>query len=251
MSAPADGPGDAARASRGGGAARDEAEQTETPGLAARAAYVFMAPGRLFDALRTSPAWLGMLVLVVVLSLVGGFLIPQEVWVDSLLAQLPTDAPPEAVESARGRAEALYGLRFVFSLLFPVATIVFVAGLLLFLYNVVLGGEARFGQLFSATTHAFLVVAVGGLITVPIIRASGDIEAAFALHLLVPGLDDEGFLFRVLKGITVFGVWTSVLLGIAVSRIYRRREAGAAIATVLGLYLAMKLAGAVLGGIAM
>lgn len=246
MSAPAGGPGDAARASGGSGAARDEAGRTETPGLAARAAYVFMAPGRLFDALRESPAWLGMLVLVVVLSVVGAYLIPEEAYVQAFLSQAPPDAPEEAV---RQQAQAFYGLRYVFSVLAPPVVVVIVAGALLFVFNVILGGRAGFGQLFSASTHAFLIPAVGGLLTIPIIRATGDVQSSLSLHLLVPGLD-EGFLHRLLSGMNVFSLWACVVLGIAVSRLYPEREVGGAVGWVLGLYLAWKLAGAAVGSIA-
>lgn len=210
---------------------------------------VFAAPGELFDELREAPRWIGMLLLVVALSLLGTFFIPKEVYVEGFLSQarLPADAPPEAMEQVRGQAEFFYGLRYVFAAAAPPVVIAVIAGFLLFVFNVILGGEARFGQLFSATTHAFLIASVGGLLAVPIIRATGDLQSVLALHLLVPGLE-EGFLYRLLHGMNLFGLWTAVVLGIGMSRMYPKREAGGAIGTVVGLYVAVKLAAAFLGG---
>lgn len=224
----------------------DRADGDEAPGLPLRAALVFAAPGRLFDALRERPAWIGMLVLVVALSVLTAYLIPEEAYVQAFLDQAPPDAPEEV---ARQQAELFYGLRYLFAVLAPPVIVAVIAGLLLFVFNVVLGGEAGFGQLFSASVHAFLVPVVGGLLTVPIIRATGDVQTALSLHLLVPGLE-EGFLHRLLRGMNVFSLWACGLLGVAVDRLYPDREVGAAVGIVLGLYLAWKLAGAVVGGFA-
>lgn len=215
------------------------------PALPARAALVFAAPGRLFDELRGRPTWIGALLLVVALSLLGALLIPKEIYFDTFLSRAPAEAPAEAV---RQQAEFFYGLRYLFAAVAPPALIAAIAGSLLFVFNVILGGEARFVQLFAATAHAFLIASVGGLITIPIIRATGDLQSALALNLLVPGLE-EGFLYRLLHGMSVFGLWTAVVLGIAVSRLYPKRESGGAVGTVVGLYVAMQLMGALLGGV--
>lgn len=215
------------------------------PALPVRAGLVFTAPGRLFDELRERPAWIDVLLLIVGLSLVGTFFIPKEAYLATFLGQAPADAPAEAVQQ---QAEFFYGLRYVFAAVAPPVVVTIIAGFLLFVFNVILGGEARFIQLFSATAHAFLITSVGGLLTIPIIRATGDLQSALSLNLLLPGLE-EGFLYRLLHGMNVFGLWTAVVLGIAVSRLYPKREAGGAIGTVLGLYLAVKLLGALMGGL--
>ncbi len=228
------------------GTGTDETADGEAPSLATRATLVFAAPGRLFDALRENPAWIGMLALVVALSMLSAFLVPQEAYVEAFLSQAPPDAPEEAV---RDQAELFFRLRYPIAVVAPLVIVTVVAGVLLFVFNVILAGRASFTQLFSGSAHAFLIPAVGGLLTIPIIRATGDVQSTLALHLLVPWLE-EGFLFRLLQGMNVFSLWACVVLGIGMSRLYPEREPGGAVATVLGLYLAWKLAGAVLGGLA-
>lgn len=229
-----------------GGTGTEETTDGEAPNLATRATLVFAAPGRLFDALREDPAWIGMLALVVALSMIGAYLIPQEIFLEAALDQMPAEM---SREEALQQAEPWVKLRYVTAVLAPIIIVTFLAGLLLFVFNVVLGGQASFEQLFSTAVHSFLIPAVGGLLTVPVIRATGDIQTALSLHLLFPILE-EGFLYRLLRSLNVFGLWACVVLGIGVSRMYAGRQVTTAVGTVLGFYLAWAVVLAFLGGLA-
>jgi len=217
----------------------------EAPSLPARATLTFAAPGRLGEALRERPAWLDVLLLLVGLSVLSAALIPEEVYVDAFLSQAPPDAPEEAV---RQQAELFFGLRWVFAVLAPPLVVAVIAGVSLFVFNVVLGGAASFRQLFSLAAHAFLIPTVGALLTIPIIRATGDLESSLSLHLLVPGLD-EGFLYRLLRGTSVFSLWACVVLGVGVERLYEGRSLRFAVGTYLVLYGAWKVLAALVGGL--
>ena len=216
------------------------------PGLPARAAWTFAAPGRLAESLGERPAWIDATLALVALSVLSAFLIPQEVYVQAFASQAPADAPSEAV---RQQAELFYGLRFVFAVLAPPLVVAIIAGVSLFVFNVILGGRATFRQLFALSAHAFLIPTVGGLLTIPIIRATGDLQSSLSLHLLVPGLE-EGFLHRLLQGTNVFSLWACVVLGIGVERLYDERGLRGAVGTFLGLYLAWKVLAALAGGLA-
>lgn len=218
----------------------------EAPALPTRAALTFAAPGRLAASLRDRPAWLDVLLLLVGLSVLSAALIPEEIYIDAFLSQAPPDAPEEAV---RRQAELFFGLRWVFAVLAPPVVVAIIAGLSLFVFNVVLGGAASFRQLFALSAHAFLIPTVGALLTLPIIRATGDLESSLSLHLLVPGLD-EGFFFRLLRGTSVFSLWACVVLGVGVERLYEGRTLRVAIGTYLLLYAAWKVLAAAAGGLA-
>lgn len=216
------------------------------PNLAVRVWELLVAPGRLFDRLRERPAWIGALLLIIVVSLVTTWLTPEELMRQAATQGMPADAPAEQVESA---AEFAGTLSYVFSVIGPPIAVSVVAGLLLFVFNVLLGGAAGFKQLFSAVSHAWIILTLGVLLTLPIMIGAGDVNAALALHHLAPGLE-EGFLYRFLHGLNVFGLWTTVVLGIGVSRIYPDRAAGGSVAILLSLYVLMKIGWAVLGGFA-
>lgn len=215
------------------------------PNLAVRVWELVMSPGRLFDRLRERPAWIGALVLMVVVALISTWIMPEEILREAATVNMPEDASPEQVESAVGFARIA---SYIGSVIGPPVAVAVVAGVLLFVFNVILGGAARYVQLFSATAHAMLITTLGGILVLPLVLSSGDPQTALALHLLLPGVE-EGFLYRLLHGLNVFGLWAATLLGLAVSRIYPGRTFGGAAGAVLGMYVATKLLWAVLGGL--
>lgn len=219
------------------------AEPASLPSLPARIVQVFVSPGALFDRLKEVPAWIGMLILLVAVSIVSSFLVPEEVMRELVQANMPADAEQEQIDQAVGFARAWGRTLAVVGT--PI-TIAFIAGILIVIYNVVLGGAGTFKQLFSATTHAFVIYTVGSLLTLALILSRGEMTT-LSLNLLVPGLE-EGFLFRVLRGLNVFSLWTAAVLGIAVNRIYPKHSAGSATTLLIGLYFVLAVVFATLGG---
>ncbi len=223
-------------------------DKPEIPALPVRLAQVVFSPGALFERLRERPVWLGALLTLVVLSVGANLLIPEELIRQLVMEQMPDDADPSAVETALRIAGIM---RLIGPIVFPPLLAVFLAAVVLLIYNLLAGGEASFAQAISSTSHVLFIPTLGGLLTVPLMLAAGDAQVTLGLHLLVPGLDSEGFAYNFLHGLNFFGIWAAVVLGIAVSRIYRRRSAGSPIALFLSLYVVMVVmtaAGAALFG---
>lgn len=235
------------------GPGREEAERTgaaggELPNLALRAVQVFVSPGRLFRALRRRPAWMGALGLMIALTLLASVLVPDELVREAALEGARGEADPEEID--RLMRSWLPIFRYGGSLIGPVLQTVVVAGFVLLIYNLSLGGEAKFRQAYAVTCHALIITAVGSLLTLPLILARGDLQTALALHLLVPGLEEGSFLFGALRGMNVFGLWSAVVLGVGVSELYPSRSAKAAVGFLVGTYAAIKAIGAALAGVA-
>lgn len=213
---------------------------SELPNLGVRIVQLLVAPGDLFDRLRARPAWLGALLAAVGLGLLSVWLLPVELFEDFFRSGLPPDAPADA-------AEAQVQMQVTFRWLNPVLGVVIgslvTAGVLLFVFNPILGGSARFRQLFSATTHAMIIPALGGLLTVPLQRATGDFETMLAFHLLFPDLE-PGFLLYLLQGMSLFGLWAAVVLGIGMGRIYDEISESTGVSTVVTLFVLLVTAGA-------
>lgn len=214
-----------------------DAGDGDLPALPVRAIQVFVAPGRLFRRLRGNPAWAGVLAVVVALAVASVFFTPDQILEETFRSQMGPDASEADVERALGIARPL---SYVSAVLGPLLTTAFLAGFLYFVYTLVLGGEGRFGQLFSVSAHAMLIPTLGGLALLPLIAATGDPEVRLALHLLVPGLEPEGYLHALLRGLNVFGLWTAAVLGVGVAAVYRRRSAAAAAAFLISSYVAAK-----------
>jgi hypothetical protein len=231
----------------GGHGPEADERQTSVPNLAVRVVQVFTSPAALFDRLKTSPVWVDAVVLIVVLGLIVQVLIPEELIREAILARIPSDASPEQVEAAQGMVGVASTVRWIATVVLPPVMIAIIAGVLLLIFNVLRGGDASFRQLYSATAHANLIPAVGGLVTLPLILARQELQTTLALHLFAPGLDTGTYAYRFLSGIGLFGVWATVVLGIAVSRLYPKVSAGSAIAILLLLYVLAKAVMAVGG----
>lgn len=212
----------------------------ELPNLGVRIVRLVVAPGDLFDRLRARPAWLGALLAAVGLGLLSTWLIPVELFQDFFRSGLPPDAPADAAE-AQVRMQVT--LRWLNPVLGVIIGSLVTAAVLLFVFKPILGGSARYRQLFAATTHAMIIPALGGLLTVPLQRATGDFETMLAFHLLFPDLE-PGFLLYLLQGTSLFGLWAAVVLGIGMGRIYDEISESTGVSTVVTLFVLLVMAGA-------
>lgn len=219
-----------------GGAEPSGGREEELPSLPVRAAQVFVAPGRLFDRLRRDPAWVGMLVLLVVLSLASTYLMPEELLEQVVRGQMAAGATEADVQRA---LDVSRPLGYAAAVLGPPVVTAAVAGFLYFTYTLVLGGEGEFRQVFSVSVHAWLIPTVGALALLPLMVATGDAEVRLALHLAVPGLDDDTYLHSFLRRLNVFGLWAAAVLGIGASRLYERRAALGSAAFLAAAYVAV------------
>ena len=222
------------------------------PSLPVRIAQVFAAPGTLFDALRQRPAWVGAVVGLVVVGaaaqLLSPLLIPEEV----RRAMIENQMIAPGTDPAAAEQQVAFWLNTgpmvgagAAVVITPIITAL-IAGLLLLAFNVILGGEATFRQLFSACAHASYVNLAGVLVGLGLMMLGSETP------ILSPGLflpEVEGFIGRFLNGINVFAVWTCGVLGVAVSRIYPGRSVAAGTTYLLVLYLLFAAAGAAAGGL--
>lgn len=213
------------------------------PPLPVRVARVFTAPGPLFERLKERPAWVGVLILLIVVGAGASLLLPESAYRAMIAQQMPPNAEPAQVEGAV-RFWRTFGP--VLSAVLTPVSIGLVAGLLILAYNVVLGGEATYRQLFSATAHAYVILTAGGLVTLALLVAGGE-QVVMSPALLLPDLG-TGYLARFLGRINIFAVWTMIVLGVAVSRIYPRRSAGGAVAYLGVLYALLVGLSAIPGG---
>jgi hypothetical protein len=225
-----------------------DGETPELSSLPSRIVKTFVSPGELFEELREDPVWLGALLVVVAGGIVSSLLIPEELMREAMLSQAGArgeGVPPEQVDRM-----VTFGTWFarIGSVVGPFILAGVIAGFMSFTFNLVMGGRVSFRQLFSASSHALLIPTFGGLVTLPLILASGDLNTALALHLLVPGLEEGSYAYHLFRGLNVFSLATAGVLGVAVDRMDPKRKAGTAAAVMVGTYVALKAVLALFGG---
>jgi len=95
------------------------------------------------------------------------------------------------------------------------------ASLALFWGNFVFAGKARFKQLLSVMLYAEILFAVGNFVDLPLMLAKQSVMAGLSLGVLASSLGPESPLFVLLSKFSVFLIWEIVVIGIALSIIYK------------------------------
>jgi hypothetical protein len=213
----------------------------------ARLIGVFVAPAATFDDVRERPGWWAPLIVIVVAYFVISLLIPESLIRETMESQMGArgEVTPEQIEAGMKFARIW---RYVGAIVGPVLSVLVTGAILFLIFALLAGAEARFVHFFSLAAYASLIQTLGAVVTTPIAVAQGDLQTRLSFALLLPGLDD-GFAYALLNGITIFGLWTAVVMGIGASRISRTVSTGAAVGIVLGLYALWVVAAAALAAV--
>jgi hypothetical protein len=90
-------------------------------------------------------------------------------------------------------------------------------GLWLMIGNVVMGGNGSFKGIWSVFLYANMASAVEMIVQTALIQMKGSADVFTSLALMVPGADQNSFMFRALNGVDVFAIWFFALMGIGLS----------------------------------
>jgi hypothetical protein len=204
---------------------------TDRQGLAARAFGVVFSPRATYEDVAASPRWLGVLLLVVIVSVVGlaVFLssergqmlaVDQEVTAlesfgitvsDEMYARMEARAPRAAYVAGAGQAVFI-----------PLLSVV-VAGLAMGIFNVLLGDDGTFRQVFAVVAHSNVIGVLGLLFMLPLNYARDAVSNPATLAVFAPMLEDTGFAARFLGAIDLFRIWWIVNVSIGLGVLYKRR----------------------------
>lgn len=216
----------------------DTSHDTNPPrGLFSRAIGVIVSPTETFRSVVSHPRAVGILFLVcLVMGLATA--VPQftEAGQEAALAMqveqmerfsgqpVTTEQYVQLERAVSFGAYASIGAMFIF---IPVMTLIFTALYWAF-FNIVLGGSASFGQVLAVNAHSQVILALGTLIGAPIQMMTGTFSQAgpFNLGALAPMLDPSSGLALFLGALTFFGFWQTIVCGIGLGVLYRRRPTG-------------------------
>jgi hypothetical protein len=222
------------------------------PGLFARLAGVIFSPRATYAAVVARPRWFGaLLVTVVIMAVAEGLFFATPTGQESLLDQQVkameafgvniTDEMYAQLESRVAYAPYTTGLSLL--VFFPVLYAI-LAGMILGIFGMLMGGTGTFKQVFAVLAHGGVITALQILVSMPLSYAVGRL-AGFTLDALVPMLEETSFVTRFLGGLDVFWMWWCVSIAIGIGVLFKRRTGGIAI-TFLSTYVVVVLVYALL-----
>lgn len=214
----------------------------ERPGasLADRISDTFTAPRALAATLREHPRWIDVLLISTAVAVLAAAFLPPEIFLEASREAVTRRGAPVEITSPPGEVVRWGRYLAMLSAILGHPLIAFgLAGLLTLVFTILPGGRATFVEHLALTSHALLVLALGTVVGVAAQRLTGNPDAYPSLAMLVPFLHPESGLRRTLELVSPFTVWMLIVLAIGVDALDPRRSLAAALALLLGGYLAL------------
>lgn len=205
-------------------------------GFVARFVGILTAPKATFSGVAARPRWFGMVAALVVAGILSGTALMSTdagrlAALDAARSQfrsLGINLPPEAeAKMERDIMDTpLWRMALnssIGQLLFGALVPLVLAGIFLLVFNVMMGGEASFKQVFAVVVHANPVALVGMLFTTPLMYFRGSMSGVTNLGVFLPMLDETSFLAKLLGSIDLLRVWWVFVLAIGLGVLYKRK----------------------------
>lgn len=207
----------------------------EEIGVFQRIVGIFTQPQSVFVYLRSKPdIWVPIIISIIV-GVASSFLVYDIAISDTIASyekneNIPDQQRDMIIDSMESRRTGAWRYASIF--LFPIiGTFVIFALIALaywFIGNVVLGGKAKYKQVFSAFAYSYLVIAIAGaIVKIPLILSKQTLKVHTSLAILMPQDTSQSALFRFLDSFDIFTVWALIVFSIGYAVIYRFSQAKA------------------------
>ncbi|MEW5701938.1 MAG: YIP1 family protein [Candidatus Zixiibacteriota bacterium] len=198
---------------------------------------LYVNPRQTFAAVGRNHAWIILWLVVAAVSIAAYMPIKPIVQKDQI-ARVEEQLNRNPQMSAEQRQEILDRVRSQFDnplyLLFVPVTqlivVVIVAGILLFIGNILLGGNTSYLKILNAYAWTMMVAIPASIVTVPLAMAKGSMDVSLGLGALTSP-ETGAFIKTLLSSFEVFALWQVWLSSLAVS-VLAGVESGKAFASV-------------------
>lgn len=206
-----------------------EEEPVEALDVGQRIVSVFTNPIRLFHYLRQKPDYLIPLILTIIISVISSALVYDIAINDQIKRienseNIPADRKDSIIDSINS---SRFGIkRIIYGYVFPgigvLITFAIVSAIFLFIGNVILGGKAKYVQVFSAYCYSYLVVAiVGTAVKLPLWLTQNTLRVDVSPAVFLPDASMQSSLYRFVSSFDIFTLWFLIVFGVGFSVIYR------------------------------
>jgi len=218
-------------------------------GVVSRLIGVVFSPRATFERIVARPRWFAALVIIIGLIALGQFALlstesGQQAMIDQQVRRTEqwggtvSDEQYAAIErmAPYGRYFAVGGV-IVFV---PIVTFA-ISGIVLGVFNALLGGNATYKQVLAVQTHSGATSVLGMLFTLPLNYLRESMSSPTNLGVFAQAfLDDTNFIARFLGTIDVFIIWWMFVIAIGLAVLFKRRTAPI-FWSLLGVYLVLAL----------
>ena len=198
---------------------------------------VFTSPRKTFESVDLKPTWLLPMIILAVVNL-GFIFTVQDILLNETLAQqeesmIERGMEAEQIDQALAATAAFmkFGTPAMAAIISVIMTLI-VAGVFLFVGNVMLGGASTFKKVFAVTAHSWLVIGLSALIILPVILSKESMQVTFSLASLMSEESRTTFLYQLLAKIDIFWIAWIAVYSIGLAVIYKKETQKMATAVV-------------------
>lgn len=217
------------------------------PGLLARIVGVIFSPRETYTAVAARPRALGVMAVIIIVMAGAQFAflsteVGQDIAFDQQIRSMEalginvTDQMYAQME--QGMSMARYTSAGSMVVFIPLVNAI-LAGLLMVIFTMLLGGTGTFKQVFAVVAHAGVISTLQQLFGLPLTYASGQASGA-NLGAFVPMLEERSFAVLFLGSIDLFLLWWCLSLAIGLGVLYKRKTGPIAMG-LIGLYVVIAL----------
>lgn len=215
---------------------------------------VFDEPTTVFKELAARPRALVPILCLVAAATFSAFALPSRVMEEQARTtfesleeggRITADDAQERISNASGTPARL--TVFVAGAVGGPIALAVAALVLMMIFGATTADPLRFKDEFAIVSHAYMITLAGGVLVVALLAFAGLNEVQLSLGFL---FDEESspFLHRFTNQINVFGAWNVYVLALGNQIKTKAKGIGGALTIVGGLWLAMKLGGALIAG---
>jgi hypothetical protein len=191
------------------------AVSTASMPLSRRFVGIYTAPSRVFEYLRESPRVLGAMVVVCVVALAATVPITNIVIQDQTAKmQAKPNMTPEGIAKATQVMKVTVPITGVLG---NIVIILILAGIYLFLANILLGGATNYKKMLAAVAHVSLIGVLSSIVRVPLILAKGTADVTLSPAAFLPAEQHNTFFYHLLAQCDLFAIWMLGLSALAIS----------------------------------
>jgi hypothetical protein len=209
---------------------------------------IFVAPSKVFQELMVRPSWMAPLLLIALyVPMLQSVTFSSQRGQEAMRQEMMKN--PQASKMTPEQVDKYLS---VTKYIIPATTLVFIpvltfvaAGIVYFLFSVILGGETTYKQTLSAWSHTGLIGLVGVAIQTGMIFLKGNLSANTSLAAFLPFLDEKSFPYHLLQVFDLFVLWQLAILSIGMGMMSKVGTKKAAIT----LYSSLAVVALIIAGI--
>lgn len=215
---------------------------------------VFDEPTTVFKELAARPRALVPILCLVVAATFSAFAMPSRVLEEQVRTtyenleesgRITAEDAQERISNASGNGARL-GILGAGAIGGPIMLAI-AAWVLSLIFGATTADPLRFKEELAIVSHAYMISIAGGVLVVALMAFAGMDEVQLSLGFLFDE-DSSPFLHRFTNQINVFGAWNVYLLALGNQVKTKAKGIGGALTIVGGLWLAMKVVGALMAG---